>query len=63
MRTYSGKTFTYIQLKTNINDMVVNDNDIIIFYYSKHGINWNDDKWPHIALADLNIQKNVGNHY
>lgn len=52
MTTRSGKSFTSVQLESDLNNMVVSDNDIVVFYYSGHGVNWDDDEWPHMALLD-----------
>lgn len=44
--------FTKTMVEREIDNLSVGSNDIVIFYYSGHGGNMGDDKWPHIQLKD-----------
>ena len=52
MRCRSGQQFTGAQLDQDIAALNVTQGDVVIFYYSGHGLNYDDDEWPHMALKD-----------
>lgn len=52
MRNHSGSEFTSTMIKQEIKNLQVKENDIVVFYYSGHGVNWDIDEWPHMALSD-----------
>lgn len=52
MIVHSGQEFTYSILSQEINNLKVSDDDIILFYYASHGVNWSDSEWPHMAFND-----------
>ena len=52
LHRHSGSEFTSVMLEKEIASLNVNDGDIVLFYYSGHGCNWDDDDWPHMALLD-----------
>lgn len=54
MRTHTCGEFTAVHVDREINNLNVNAGDIVVFYYSGHGYNSSDDKWPHVALNDKN---------
>lgn len=54
MRTHACGEFTAAQVDREINSLNVNAGDIVVFYYSGHGYNNDDDKWPHLSLNDKN---------
>ena len=49
MRTHSDGEFTAKMALQEINNLNVQEGDIVFFYYSGHGVNWDDDQWPHMA--------------
>jgi len=44
--------FTTATIDKEINRLNVNKNDIVVFYYSGHGANMNNDIWPTLDLMD-----------
>lgn len=52
MLQYSGQSFKASVALQAIESLVVKENDIVVFYYSGHGVNWDDDEWPHMAFFD-----------
>ena len=44
--------FTSTMIDQEINRLNVNKNDIVVFYYSGHGANMNNDIWPTLDLID-----------
>ena len=52
MLRYSGQTFRATNALQAIESLNVGLNDIVVFYYSGHGANWDDDEWPHMAFLD-----------
>lgn len=60
LRTHTGNEFTAQMVMSEINNLNVNNNDIVIFYYHGHGANYsgsdNNTKWPGMALLDKTLQ-------
>lgn len=52
MKRYSGAAFKAANALQAIESLSVAANDIVVFYYSGHGVNWDDDEWPHMAFLD-----------
>lgn len=52
MLRYSGQSFRATNALQAIESLNVGLNDIVVFYYSGHGANWDDDEWPHMAFLD-----------
>ena len=52
MLRYSGQNFRATNALESIESLNVGFNDIVVFYYSGHGANWDDDEWPHMAFLD-----------
>lgn len=52
MLQYSGTTFKATIALQAIESLNIEENDIVVFYYSGHGANWDDDEWPHMAFLD-----------
>ena len=52
MLRYSGQDFKATSALQAIESLNVELNDIVVFYYSGHGANWDDDEWPHMAFLD-----------
>lgn len=52
MLRYSGQAFRSTSAIQAIESLNVSINDIVVFYYSGHGVNWDDDEWPHMAFLD-----------
>lgn len=46
------KDFNSATIDAEINRLNVNRNDIVVFYYSGHGGNLNNDLWPSFELTD-----------
>ncbi|MCC8114343.1 MAG: caspase family protein [Bacteroidales bacterium] len=55
MVTYSGDQFRSTNAISAIDGLNVSDGDIVVFYYSGHGANWDDDEWPHMAYLDRQV--------
>jgi hypothetical protein len=54
LRTHTCSEFTAAQVDREINNLNVISGDIVVFYYSGHGYNSGQNKWPHMALLDKN---------
>lgn len=52
MQRFSGQSFKATSALQAIESLNVDINDIVVFYYSGHGANWDDDEWPHMAFLD-----------
>lgn len=52
MKRYSGESFKASSAIQAIDALEVQEGDIVVFYYSGHGVNWDDDEWPHMAFLD-----------
>lgn len=52
MLRYSGQSFKATNAVQAIESLKAESNDIVVFYYSGHGVNWDDDEWPHMAFLD-----------
>lgn len=52
MLRYSGQAFRASNALQAIESLNVSAGDIVVFYYSGHGANWDDDEWPHMAFLD-----------
>ena len=52
LRTHSGSEFTSTMMEREFSNLRVSKNDIVLFYYAGHGVNWDDDDWPHMAFLD-----------
>lgn len=52
MLKYSGQSFKATVALLAIESLIIKENDIVVFYYSGHGANWDDDEWPHMAFLD-----------
>lgn len=52
LKTYSGSAFRASNALAAVEGLNVAANDIVVFYYSGHGANWDDDEWPHMAFLD-----------
>lgn len=68
VKCYSGSQFKASTALNAIESLNVASNDIVIFYYSGHGANWNEDEWPHMAFLDSQysektIYDNLKNKY
>lgn len=54
LRSHTGAEFTTTYINREIDNLVVNNNDVVVFYYSGHGANFRNDKWPTLNLLDQN---------
>lgn len=52
MKRYTGATFKATNAIQAVESLNVSAGDIVVFYYSGHGANWDDDEWPHMAFLD-----------
>lgn len=52
MHNHTGSEFTTTYIDREINNLNVRKNDIVVFYYSGHGANLRNDKWPTLDLLD-----------
>lgn len=52
MRSHSGSEFTTTYIDREIDNLNVGSNDVVVFYYSGHGANFRNDKWPTLDLID-----------
>ncbi len=52
MKRYSGVNFKAANAIQAIESLNVSAGDIVVFYYSGHGANWDNDEWPHMAFLD-----------
>ena len=59
MRNHSGSEFTTRIITQEIRNLRVKENDIVVFYYSGHGVNRDIDEWPHMALLDRQYHSTI----
>lgn len=59
LRTHTNTEFTAKMALQEINNLNIQENDIVFFYYSGHGVNWDDDQWPHMAFLDEQYHETV----
>ncbi len=52
MLKYSGQAFKAANALQAIESMNVATGDIVVFYYSGHGANWDRDEYPHMSFLD-----------
>ena len=52
LRSHSGNEFTTTYIDREIDNLNVGHNDVVVFYYSGHGANLRNDKWPTLDLLD-----------
>lgn len=52
LRAHTCNEFTVAQVDNEINNLNVRQGDIVVFYYSGHGYNNSQDKWPTLAFLD-----------
>lgn len=52
MKQYSGTGFKSANAVAAIDALTIAEDDIVIFYFSGHGANWDDDEWPRMAFLD-----------
>lgn len=52
LRAHSGAEFTSAYIDREIENLNVGGNDVVVFYYSGHGANLKNDKWPTLDLLD-----------
>lgn len=52
MHSHSGAEFTATCIDRDIENLNVGNNDVVVFYYSGHGANLRNDKWPTLDLLD-----------
>ena len=52
MHSHSGSEFTTAYIDREIENLSVGSNDVVVFYYSGHGANFKNDKWPTLDLLD-----------
>lgn len=52
LRSHTGAEFTSTVVDREINSLQVGSNDVVVFYYSGHGANLRNDKWPTLAFLD-----------
>lgn len=52
MTRYSGSDFKSANAVAAVDALTIADDDIVVFYYSGHGANWDDDEWPRMAFLD-----------
>lgn len=52
LRSHTGSEFTTTYINREIENLNVNNNDVVVFYYSGHGANFKNDKWPTLDLLD-----------
>lgn len=52
MQRFTGKDFRASNASAAVDSLKVSEGDIVVFYYSGHGANWDDDEWPHMAFLD-----------
>jgi len=51
----TSSDFTANNALSMISQLTVKERDVVIFYYSGHGYNNEQDKWPHMNLKDKNL--------
>lgn len=52
MLCYSGSSFKATVSLQAIESLSIESGDVVVFYYSGHGANWDDDEWPHMVFLD-----------
>ena len=52
MIVHSGKEFTHTILNQEIDNLEVSEDDIVIYYYASHGVNWSNSEWPYMVFND-----------
>lgn len=52
LRSHTGVEFTTTYVDREINSLQVGNNDVVVFYYSGHGANLRNDKWPTLDFLD-----------
>lgn len=52
LHSHSGAEFTTTFIDREIENLHVGGNDVVVFYYSGHGANLKNDKWPTLDLLD-----------
>lgn len=52
LRSHTGVEFTSTYVDREINSLQVSNNDVVVFYYSGHGANLRNDKWPTLDFLD-----------
>lgn len=52
MLRYSGQEFKAVNATKAIESLNVAVGDIVVFYYSGHGANWDRDEYPHMDFLD-----------
>lgn len=52
MHNHTGAEFTTAYIDREIDNLNVGRNDVVVFYYSGHGANLRNDKWPTLDLLD-----------
>lgn len=52
LRSHTGAEFTSTVVDREINSLQVGNNDVVVFYYSGHGANLRNDKWPTLDFLD-----------
>lgn len=52
LRSHTGVEFTTAYVDREINSLQVGSSDVVVFYYSGHGANMRNDKWPTLDFLD-----------
>lgn len=52
IRSHTGSEFSTQYVDHEINSLQVGGNDVVVFYYSGHGANLRNDKWPTLDFLD-----------
>lgn len=52
LRAHSGTEFTSAYIDREIDNLRISGSDVVVFYYSGHGANLKNDKWPTLDLLD-----------
>lgn len=52
LHSHTGAEFTTTCVDREINSLQVGSNDVVVFYYSGHGANLRNDKWPTLDFLD-----------
>ena len=58
---YSGNQFTKNNVDFSINSLIVNSNDVVIFYYCGHGYNveGSNQKFPRLWMGDVDDSNSI----
>lgn len=59
MLRYSGQAFKAANALQAIESMNVAAGDIVVFYYSGHGANWDRDEYPHMDFLDKRCNETI----